>query len=57
MMPKINREWEYNPREVGTLSNIHDRAFLRKYLSVFSVFDQNTPLNPALFIRSSQTEN
>ena len=57
MMPKINREWNIILERLGTLSNIHDGAFFRQYLLVFSVFVRDTPLNPAMCVRSSQTEN
>ena len=57
MVRKINREWNIILERLGTLSNIHDGAFLQKYLSIFSVFVRNTPLNPALCVRSSQIEN
>ena len=47
---KINGEWNIILERLGTLPNIHG-------LTVFSMFVWNMPLNPALHIRNSQTEN
>ena len=55
MMPKIDREWKHNLREVEDTVKYRWWNFFAKIV-IFSVFVLNTPLNRALFIRSSQIE-
>ena len=55
MMPKIDREWKHNLREVEDPVKYRWWNFFAKIV-IFSVFVLNTPLNRALFIRSSQIE-
>ena len=59
MMFKINREWNYNLREVEDPAKYLWWSFFGisyQFFAVFSVLVLNTPLNPVLFVRNSQIE-